>query len=85
MVTIEELMKILEQVAYERKYTLYDICFRAAGVGIQWFDENKRDQAGTPKSDWKVGLGINKYYKDLRSALEGELDRLRALDPALRR
>lgn len=84
MVTIEELMKILEQVAYELKYTLYDICFRAAGVGIMWFDETKRDLAGNPKSDWKVGLGIHRYHKDLRSALEGELDRLRAMDPASR-
>ena len=59
-------------VGDHRKHALYNICFRRAGVGIQWWDPLKAKS----KKEWQTGLYIKQYHKDLKTAVLAETERL---------
>jgi len=73
---------------------LYNICFRKAGVALQWYDEalcvtpeivltneNLRDGgwSHTQNKRLKEGLYIITYHKDLTTAIKAELERIENL------
>jgi hypothetical protein len=87
-----ELEKLLEQVqalGAQHGATIYEILFRNAGVGVLWHESaREKDQADRTgrdgrvfcdPGDWRSGLVVYQYHKDLRTALEAELARLQAL------
>ena len=75
--TFEENFTEMRRLADHDGAQIYNICFRNAGVGIQWF-EGKRAPGWNPETlgDYKPGLVIYGYHENLSAALDAELDRL---------
>lgn len=70
---INEKIKELESAAVKKKQTIYNICFRRAGVGILFYDEERMKDV----SDWHNALYIDSYYTDLETAINAEITRLK--------
>lgn len=70
----------LKNKAEEKGFVLYDICFRNAGVGIMFFDENGGGSDYPPRSNWKNYLFIDKYYDTLREAIVFETERFEKME-----
>lgn len=76
------------QYAESKGAVLYSILFREAGIGLQWWEDNRAgarpDTRGMRLSDivlreseWnKRGLVVYKYYPTLSEAIAGEWKRL---------
>ena len=60
----------LETAANKMGATIYNICQRNAGWGIQFHD-------------WKTGLIMHCYYPTLYEAVRGELSRICAAQPSV--
>ena len=60
----------------QRGFALYNICFRGAGVGIQWHPQNPGMINGEAAEDWRTRLVLAKYYPSLSKAIQGEIARL---------
>jgi hypothetical protein len=80
----------LREVASKHGQEIYNICFRAAGVGIQFHDHKKVRSRTTPTmtaqergqqmiQQLKEGLYIDKYYETLEEAIKQELKRISKL------
>ena len=67
----------LEEMANEDGVTIYNICHRNAGWGIQWHEPTRSPSDKAP--DWHKGLVIYRYYPTLFEAVQAELERLKAL------
>ncbi len=70
---INEKIKELENAAEKKKQSIYNICFRRAGVGILFYDEEQMKDV----SDWHNALYIDSYYTDLETAINAEITRLK--------
>ncbi|MGD2072886.1 MAG: hypothetical protein PVG65_05310 [Candidatus Thorarchaeota archaeon] len=66
-------IKELEKVAAKNGLVVYNICFRNAGVAIMFYDD-KLKQKG---NEWQDGLYIDAYHKDIGSAINAEISRLK--------
>lgn len=62
----------LRELAESKGETLYNICFRNAGVGFMWFDQKK---AGA--GSYKKGLYVDKYYDTIEEATVEETKRFK--------
>ena len=69
---INDKIKELEDVAEKKHQTIYEICFRRAGVGIVFYD----DERVKNMVNWKNGLYVDSYHKDLETAIDAEISRL---------
>lgn len=70
---MNDLFNTLIDLAEDNNAVLYNICFRNAGVGFQWYEEN------TENKTWKDGLVVHAYYPSLAEAMEGEFIRLQGV------
>lgn len=71
---MERMLDRLISVAADHGLTIYNICFRVAGVAIMWCDQEKLLQVG-PKNH-ELALFVDHYYPTLRQAIKAELKRL---------
>jgi hypothetical protein len=75
-----EKLKLLHEEAHKHKYSIYNIHFCNAGVGIQFYDWNKHDKLRISSEDdghWKEEcLFTNKYYSTAKEAIVEETKRL---------
>lgn len=55
-----------------RGFTLYNICFRSEGVGLEWYEQPRQGV----RTDFKHGLVVHGWYPDLNTALFHEIQRL---------
>jgi hypothetical protein len=62
----------LEELANKSFKTIYNICHRNAGWGIQWHEAGRQ---GT-SSDFKDGLVIYQYYPSIPDMISAEYIRL---------
>lgn len=53
---------------------IYNICFRNAGVGFQFYRGDFSDMGND--GEWRKHLHIDKYYPSLAEAIEAEYNRL---------
>jgi hypothetical protein len=77
-VTIAQLFQHLNVVASAKGFTMYNICFRNAGVAVQWCDQRLLEEVG--QNRYRESLRIDHYSPTLEEALESEYDRLRKLE-----
>ncbi len=73
MSIINEKIKELENIAEKKGQSIYNICFRRAGVGILFYDEGRIKDI----SSWRDGLYVDSYYSDLETAINAEITRLK--------
>ena len=68
------MLGVLMTEGVKKRHILYNICFRRAGVAIEWSrsDLNQNKQ-------WKETLYIDKYYDDIKTAINNELERIKKL------
>jgi len=67
-----EQLNTLEDMAATQGAVIYNICFRNAGVGIQWYEEKRQGE----HNDFKQGLVIYSYHPTFREAVSAEIKRL---------
>ena len=77
MMSFEVLFKRLVSVAESKGFTIHDICFRVAGVGVLWCDQKRLNELGNAR--YKESLVVYRYYPTLRKAVEAEIKRVKAL------
>lgn len=87
---IDEVLNTLMELAESKGETLYEICFRNAGVGFVWHNEKKAGpvpqefapyEYGSFMSAWtKAGLVAYRYYDTVSEAIAEETKRLEAKD-----
>jgi hypothetical protein len=73
--TFDRLFGQVTDAAAANGLTIYDICFRRAGVAIMWCDNEKLLKVGD--ANYKHSLFVDHFYPTLRKAVEGELKRLK--------
>ncbi len=61
----------LERVANIEGATIYNICHRNVGWGIQWHEMNKQQGEA-----WETGLVVYSYHETFEKMLEFESERL---------
>ncbi len=84
---LEKKLNELQKVGVEAGQVIYNICFRNAGVGIQWHKSIEYpvkpmlviDNIRTNNDSWKQGLYIEKYYPSLTEAIIEETKRFKNL------
>jgi hypothetical protein len=65
---------LLIRLGERLRLTVYNICFRRAGVGIMWCDHKKLEECG--EGNYNQSLFVVRYYPTLRKAVDGEYERL---------
>jgi hypothetical protein len=84
---LEKELNNLQILGLEVGQVIYNICFRNAGVGIQWHKSVEYpvkpmlviDNVRTGNDSWKQGLYVEKYYPTLTEAIIEETKRLKNL------
>lgn len=61
----------LNTLAAKNNAVIYNVCFRNAGCGIQWY-EGSMDLS----IDWRKKLVVYAYYANFQAAIDGEFERL---------
>lgn len=72
---------LLVQKGARLNLTIYNICFRRAGVGIMWCDQGKLTEFG--EKNYERALFIAMYYPTLSKAVDGEISRLKMVQEAM--
>jgi len=54
---------------------IYNICFRRAGVGIQYYDPPKDFKIKVGDNTWHQYLKVNKYHSTFGEAIDAEYKR----------
>ncbi len=76
--TLDQLFKQLVPLAEANDFAIYNICFRRAGVAIQWSDMGKLQKIGLDR--YSETLTIDRYHPDLRKAVQAEIKRFKKKD-----
>jgi len=68
------MLGVLMTEGVKKRHILYNICFRRAGVAIEWCRYELKN-----KKDWKESFYIHQYYPDIKEAIKQELERIKKL------
>jgi hypothetical protein len=74
--TLDHLFNQLLSLAEANDFAIYNICFRNAGVAVQWCDLGKLRKIGTDR--YSETLMIDHYHPDLRKAIQAEIKRFKS-------
>lgn len=70
----------LDALAGEQGATIYNICHRNAGWGVQWYEGANEQASGKPGSrvpdHWRRDLVVYTYYPTIAEMIAGETERL---------
>lgn len=82
VVPLEKLLASVQRLGEQKGATLYNILFRNAGWGVQYFEESRVSpevRANPQHPRWADGLVVYAYKPTLRAALQSERERLKLL------